>query len=235
MSFVAATDTFVRVFMSTMAAEARRYGIYIVASNTQAPFALTRDPAAVAALRDPATPSVRAVYAPTAARAYDQAFLWGPRVVHEHVPAPLANLIAVNRKTPLTSFETTLGFAPGPSGGAAAIANLRPVTIPGTGARLGFATSLPAFVYGPQVPRTTRVRRRHGQLHALPRSSRRQRPHPGRRQRRCLDRRRWQRQGRALAAAVVDGVGVARGQRSQRPLRLRGQPDAGRQPRRYAV
>ena len=69
MSFVAATDTFVRVFMSTMAAEARRYGIYIVASNTQAPFALTRDPAAVAALRDPATPGVRAVYAPTAAHA----------------------------------------------------------------------------------------------------------------------------------------------------------------------
>jgi hypothetical protein len=151
MSFVAATDTFVRVFMSTMAAEARRYGIYIVASNTQAPFALTRDPAAVAALRDPATPGVRAVYAPTAARAYDQAFLWGPRVVHRHAPAPLANLIAVNRKTPLTAFETTLGFAPGPSGGAAAIANLRPVTIPGTGARLGFATSLPAFVYGPPV------------------------------------------------------------------------------------
>jgi hypothetical protein len=152
MSFVAATDTFVRVFMATMAAEARRYGIYIVASNTQAPFALTRDPAAVAALRDPATPGVRAVYAPTAARAYDQVLLWGPRVVHDDVPAPLANLIAVNRKTPLTSFETVLGFAPGPSGGAAAIANLRPVTIPGTGARLGFATSLPAFVYGPQVP-----------------------------------------------------------------------------------
>ena len=151
-SFVAATDTLVRVFMSTMAAEARRYGIYIVASNTQAPFALTRDPAAVAALRDPATPGVRAVYAPTAGRAYDQTFLWGPRVVHRRAPGPLANLIAVNRKTPLTAFEITLGFAPGPSGGAAAIANLRPVTIPGTGARLGFATSLPAFIYGPQVP-----------------------------------------------------------------------------------
>jgi hypothetical protein len=151
MSFVAATDTFVRVFMATMAAEARRYGIYIVASNTQAPFTLTRDPAAVAALRDPATPAVRAVYAPTAGHAYDQAFLWGPRIVHRRAPAPLANLIAVNRKTPLTVFETTLGFATGPSGGAAAIANLRPVVIPGTGARLGFATSLPAFVYGPHV------------------------------------------------------------------------------------
>ena len=44
--------------MTTMAGEARRYHLYIVASNTQAPFALTRNPAAVAALRDPATPDV---------------------------------------------------------------------------------------------------------------------------------------------------------------------------------
>ena len=52
-SFVAATDTFVRVFMTTMATEARRYGIYVIASNTQAPFTVTRNPAAVAALADP--------------------------------------------------------------------------------------------------------------------------------------------------------------------------------------
>ena len=84
-AFVAATDTFVRVFMTTMATEALRYGVYIAASNTQAPFALTRDPAAVAALRDPATPQVRAVYAPTAGVAYDQTFLWGPRVVSRRV------------------------------------------------------------------------------------------------------------------------------------------------------
>ena len=151
MSFVAATDTFVRVFMATMAGEARRYGVYIVATNTQAPFALTRSPAAVAALRDPSTPSVRSVYAPSSPRAYNQAFVWGPRVVHPHAPAPLANLIAVNRKVPLTGFELALGFAPGPSRGAAAVANLRPVAIPGTGVRLGLATSLPAFVYGPAL------------------------------------------------------------------------------------
>ena len=54
--FVAATDTFVRVFMTTMATEARRHHLYIVASNTQAPFALTHNPQAVAALRDPGTP-----------------------------------------------------------------------------------------------------------------------------------------------------------------------------------
>jgi hypothetical protein len=151
-AFVAATDTFVRVFMTTMATEALRYGVYIAASNTQAPFALTRDPAAVAALRDPTNPQVRAVYAPTAGVAYDQTFLWGPRVVSRRIPAPRANLLAVNRKLPLTSFEQALGFATGPARGPAALANLRPFTIPGTGARLGFATSLPAFTYGPVTP-----------------------------------------------------------------------------------
>ncbi|HXD67233.1 MAG TPA: hypothetical protein VNV17_21580 [Solirubrobacteraceae bacterium] len=146
--FVAATDTFVRVFMTTMAGEARRHHLYIVASNTQAPFALTRNPAAVAALRDPATPNVTSVYAPTAGTAYDQTFMWGPRAVHRHDPPPLANLIADNRKVPLTSFEQALGFSPGPSVGAPARRNLEPVAIPGTGARLGIATSLPAFEYG---------------------------------------------------------------------------------------
>ncbi len=147
-SFVAATDTFVRVFMGTMAAEARRYGVYVVASNSQAPFRLTRDPKAVAALRDPGAPPTGFVYVPTQARPYDHAFLWAPRVVHRGAPAPIANLIADNRKLPLTSFEPELGLAPGPARGTAARANLRPVPIPGTGVRLGFATSLPAFIYG---------------------------------------------------------------------------------------
>jgi hypothetical protein len=61
----------------------------------------------------------------------------------------VANLLTVNRKVPLTPFELALGFAPGPATGAAAVKNLRPFAIPGTRARLGFATSLPAFTYGP--------------------------------------------------------------------------------------
>jgi hypothetical protein len=126
--------------------------VYVAASNTQAPFRLTRDHAAVVALRDPHEADVHAVYAPTQGRAYNQAFLWGPRVIHRHAPAPEANLLAVNRKVPLTGFELALGFAQGPKGGAAARANLRPVAIPGTGARLGFATSLPAFEYGQPAP-----------------------------------------------------------------------------------
>jgi hypothetical protein len=151
-AFVAATDQFVRTFMATMAAEALRYGVYVAASNTQAPFRLTRDRRAVAALKDPGARAVHAVYAPTEGRAYDQTFLWAPRVVNRHAPPPLANLLAVNRKVPLTGFEQALGFAAGPTGGAAARANLRPVGIPGTGVRLGFATSLPAFAYGPPSP-----------------------------------------------------------------------------------
>jgi hypothetical protein len=147
-AFVAGTDEFARVFMGTMAQVARRYHVYVVASNSQAPFRLTHDRKAVAALRDPATPGVKAVYAPTVAHVYDQAFLWGPELVHRHAPTPLANLLAVNRKVPLTSFELALGFFPGPSTGPAAVKNLDPFRIPGTEARLGFATSLPAFVYG---------------------------------------------------------------------------------------
>jgi hypothetical protein len=151
-SFVAATDEFVRVFMSTMAAEARRYRIYVIASNTQAPFRISRDPAAIAALADPGMPRPRSVYEPTAGVAYDQTFVWGPRVLHPSRPAPTANLIADNYKVPLTAFEQALGFAAGPSRGAAARANLRPVPLPGTQARLGIATSLPAFQYGSGRP-----------------------------------------------------------------------------------
>jgi hypothetical protein len=146
--FVAATDEFVRVFMTTMATEARRYGIYVIASNTQAPFALTRQASAVTALADPGGPRVKAVYEPTQGVAYDQTFVWGPRVLHRGDPPPLANLLADNYKVPLTAFEQELGFGSGPTGGAAARRNLRPISIPGTGARLGIATSLPAFEYG---------------------------------------------------------------------------------------
>ena len=148
-AFVAATDTFVRVFMTTMAGAARRYGVYLIAANTQAPFRVDRSPAAVAALSDPGGPHVRSVYAPAAARVYNETFVWGPRVVHRGAPAPQANLLATVRKVPLTTFELTLGFANGPARGPAAVRNLRPVAIPGSKLRLGIATSLPAFEYGP--------------------------------------------------------------------------------------
>jgi hypothetical protein len=126
--------------------------VYVIASNTQPRFRLSTDAAAVAALRDPATPDVRAVYVPSSPVAYDQTFVWGPRRTRAHAPAPLANLIADNFKVPLTAFEQELGFGAGPATGPAARANLRPVRIPGTRARLGIATSLPAFEYGGLSP-----------------------------------------------------------------------------------
>lgn len=151
-AFVAGTDEFVRAFMGTMAAAAAHYHVYVVASNSQPPFKLTSNAQAVAALRDPATPNVKQVYEPTSDRVYNQVFVWGPRVAHRGAPAPVSNLLASNKKVPLTSFEQALGFTSGPSSGPAAVRNLRPFRIPGTKARLGFATSLPAFIYGSAAP-----------------------------------------------------------------------------------
>lgn len=85
-------------------------------------------------------------------RAYDQTFIWGPQDVRRHGPGPLRNVLDTNLKVPLTGFERLLGFASGPTGRAAAEANLRPYRLPGTQARLGLATSLPAFAYGAPPP-----------------------------------------------------------------------------------
>ena len=133
MSFVAATDTFVRVFMTTMATEARRYGVYIVASNTQAPFRLTRNPGRGRRAARPGHPRVHARLRADRRRARMTRPSSGvPAVVHRRAPAPLANLIAVNRKVPLTTFETDARVRrPARRAAAAAIANLRPVGDPG--------------------------------------------------------------------------------------------------------
>ena len=73
----------------------------------------------------------------TSPRVTNQTVLWGPD----------GRVLARNGKVPLTAIETSvLGIDPGPAGGQAARANLKPVTVGGL--RLGFATSLPAFQYG---------------------------------------------------------------------------------------
>ena len=64
------------------------------------------------------------------------------------VALPTGRIVASNRKVPLTPIEQALSVTPGASTGPEAIANLRPFRLPGTRARLGFATSLPAFTYG---------------------------------------------------------------------------------------
>jgi hypothetical protein len=147
-SFVAATDVFVRGFMQTFSDVAREHHLYVIASNTQAPFRLSRAKRDVAALKDPDLPRTSAVYVATQGRAYDQTFVWAPHDARRGGPSVLRNLVDTNVKVPLTPIETALGFVPGPDGGPAAVANLKPYGIPGTQARLGIATSLPAFQYG---------------------------------------------------------------------------------------
>jgi hypothetical protein len=88
------------------------------------------------------------VYVAGAPRAYNQVFMWGPHDVRHSGPDVLRNVVASNRKVPLTTIEMALSLTQGPAHGRAAIANLRPYRLPGTRARIGFATSLPAFTYG---------------------------------------------------------------------------------------
>jgi hypothetical protein len=150
--FIAATDTFVRGFMQTFSDLARRYRVYILGSSDQTRFRVSRAPADVAALADPDARRPPFVYVASDDKIYNEVFLWGPSDVRRSGPGILRNLLATNRKVPLTPIEQALGFTPGPSTGQAAIANLRPYHIPRTRARLGFATSLPAFTYGPASP-----------------------------------------------------------------------------------
>ena len=144
--FVLATDTIVRTFMRTFSDMARRHGIYVIAANDQAPFRATRPPRRGPRARPPRRAASR--YEATSARVYNEVFVWGPENVRRGGPAVLRNVLASNRKVPLTPIEEAIGLSAGPPGGAAARRNLAPLRIPGTGARLGFATSLPAFRYG---------------------------------------------------------------------------------------
>jgi hypothetical protein len=147
--FVAATDTVVRSFMGAFSALAKRYHVYMIGSADVPPFIQSRAPADLAALSDPdLRPRPASVYVATAPQVYDDVLMWGPHDVRSTGPDVLRNVVASNLKVPLTPLETFLGFTPGPSGGAAAAANLQPYRLPGTGARIGFATSLPAFEYG---------------------------------------------------------------------------------------
>lgn len=149
--FIAPTDTFARGWMQTFSDMARRYDIYIVGSNTQAPFSESTDPADIEAFRDPDLPRPESVYVATDDVVYNEVFMWGPETVDPEAPRPLRNVVVSNRKVPLTDLEIQLEISAGPSTGPEAIENLRPYRLPGTKARLGFATSLPAFKFGHEI------------------------------------------------------------------------------------
>ncbi len=146
--FLDATDTFGRGWMQVFSDMARKYHLYILGSNDQAPFRESRDPAEIDTFSDPDLPRPKTVYVATSSKVYNEAFLWGPRFVRSEGPLPLRNVVASNRKVPLTDIENALGLTSGPTSGPDAVANLRPYHLPRTRARIGFATSLPAFEYG---------------------------------------------------------------------------------------
>jgi hypothetical protein len=151
-TFVAATDTFARGWMQTFSDLARRYRVYLAGSADQPDFTASSAPGDIDALADPDLPRPAEVYVATSRAVHNKAFLWGPRDVRSGGPPMLRNVVAANEKVPLTPIEQALGLTAGPATGEAAIANLRPFRVPHTRARLGFATSLPAFIYGTVAP-----------------------------------------------------------------------------------
>lgn len=146
--FVATTDTDARGWMQGFSDMARRYGIYILGSNNQPRFRESMDPAEINLFSDPDLPKPRSVYVATGPEVYNEVFMWGPKLVRQEGPRPLRNVVASNRKVPLTDIEIGLGLTAGPTSGPDGIANLKPFLIPKTRAKVGFATSLPAFQFG---------------------------------------------------------------------------------------
>jgi hypothetical protein len=145
--FLAATDTFARAFSQTFSDIARDYGVYVVASNNQAPYRASRDPLEIALFKDPDLAEVDEVYVATSNHVANVTFLWGPRDLHPEAPRGETNLLFANQKVPLTDIElNVLGLDEGPATGEAALANAAGVEVEGF--RLGFATSLPAFQWG---------------------------------------------------------------------------------------
>jgi len=153
-AFVAGTDTFARGWMQTFSDLARRYHVFILGSNNQAEFRESVDPAEIEEFADPDVKKPKSAFVATGPEVYNEAFMWGPRNVTPDGPRPLRNVVASNKKVPLTDIENAISLTPGPSSGPDAIENVRPYRIPGTKARMSFATSLPAFVYngGPVTP-----------------------------------------------------------------------------------
>ena len=230
--FVATTDTFARSFMAVLSDVARRHHLYVAASNDQAPFRRTSDPAAVRALADPDRPRPRSVYVATSPHVGNETFLWGPRDVRRHGPPMLRNVVARNLKVPLTPIEQALALTPGPEHGP----RPRAPTCGPTGCRARGRASGSRRACRPSptatCPRGTdpctdtarwymRCLDRLGANVVVQADA-----NPG-----AVDRPR-RRRHRAVAAAVVDDVDVAGDGRPVGALRLQRHADARRQPRR---
>jgi hypothetical protein len=145
--FVAATDTFARAYSQTFSDIARDYKVWVVASNNMARYRASRDPAEIALFGDPELQPLDEVYVATSARITNQTAIWAPYDVDPAAPAGEKNLLFRNDKVPLTSLEKDLiALDEGPFEGPEALANAAGTVV--AGFRLGFATSLPAFMWG---------------------------------------------------------------------------------------
>jgi glycerophosphoryl diester phosphodiesterase len=145
--FVAATDTFARAYSQTFADIALDYGVYVVATNNQSRYRASRDPVEIAVFGDPELQPLDEVYIATDARVTNQTALWAPFIVDPDAPAGEKNLMFRNDKVPITDIERDLiAIDEGPAEGPEAIANAAGAVV--AGFRLGFATSLPAFMWG---------------------------------------------------------------------------------------
>jgi glycerophosphoryl diester phosphodiesterase len=145
--FLAATDTFARGYSQVFSDLARDYGVWVVASNNQARYRASRDPAEIAVFGDPELQPLDEVYVATDPRVTNQTAIWAPYVVDANAPAGEKNLLFRNHKVPLTSLEKDfIAIDEGPYEGPEAIANAAGTVV--AGFRLGFATSMPAFAWG---------------------------------------------------------------------------------------
>ena len=191
----AVTDTMVRAFMQTFSDLARKYDVYIVASNNQAEFREVRvaDSPTSALLIDPdllpryLTGELSTVYEAVDSggagfpddqgdgaggiNVHNKAFMWSPNDGVEPyaqkrfaqfgldgviTPAdPRSNLVAVTKKTPITSIERMLLDLTDDND--MTLENTGPFPLPGEGSpthplpaetRIGFGISLPAFKWG---------------------------------------------------------------------------------------
>ena len=191
----AVTDTMVRAFMQTFSELARKYDVYIVASNNQAEFrevSITDEPLAAALIDPDLLPRYLSGELSTVYEAVDsggagfpddqgegaaginvhnKAFMWSPNDgVEPYASArfsefalngtltradPRSNLVAVTKKTPITSIERQLldltddndmrveNTGPFPLAGEGSTTHPLPATM-----KIGFGISLPAFEWG---------------------------------------------------------------------------------------
>ena len=129
---------------------ARRYGVYILGSNNQSPFRESRRPAEIETLPRPRPAARRGrSSSPPAPRSTTRCSCGARTTCAARGRASLRNVVAQQQEGAADADRGdarahATGRAPGPD----AVENLRPYRLPGTRARIAFATSLPAFVYG---------------------------------------------------------------------------------------